>query len=152
MLKILLVVPLDLEFQEVLKIFPLLGTELHTDEFLHTLQSPSQEAEIVAVILGEPGPTPAAQRTERLIALVAPNLIVVTGIAGALSEDLNLGDVVVAEEIDHYLANSKAVPTQTGFGFLTSGRHVRTLYTLLQASRNLRMPHDLFMTHGAKSA
>ena len=137
MLRILLVVPLNEEFTEVLKILRGLRHEVRDGEFLYTLDSQNRDITITGVVLGEAGPMPAAQRVERLIGLVNPTLIVVMGIAGSLSKDVKLGDVVVAEEVDHYLANSKTNPANDGtFHLLMSGRHVRTSHLIIQAIRN----------------
>lgn len=137
MLRILLIVPLNEEFAEVLKILKSLRHEVREGEFLYTLDAQNSDITITGVVLGDAGPMPAAQRVERLIGLLNPMLIVVMGIAGSLSGDVKLGDVVVAEEVDHYLANSKAKPaSDNAFHFSMSGRHVRTSHSIIQAIRN----------------
>jgi adenosylhomocysteine nucleosidase len=136
--KVLLIVPLPEEFDEVLRIFPSKGYERVDDEFLYDLGTIG-EIQVTGAVLGEAGPVPAAQRTERLISLCSPELIAVTGIAGGLSTDMDLADVVIAEEINHYLANSKVVAADSPhFRFELSGRVSRTSYPLLQVIRNFR--------------
>jgi nucleoside phosphorylase len=137
MLNILLVVPLAEEFSEIRKTFVITKHEVKEGEFLYIVEPPRSGITITVVVLGDSGPTPAAQRAERLIRLVNPSLIVVIGLAGSLSDDVRLMDVVVAEEIDHYLANSKTKPSKDGgFALLMSGRHNRTSHSILQVVRN----------------
>lgn len=137
MTNLLLVVPLEEEFRETVKLLPIRDHSVQQHEHVYELQSPSDAFKISAAVLGEPGPTVAAQRSERLIALTRPSLTALTGIAGSLSKDATLGDVVVAEEIDHYLANSKARDADSSaFQLSTSGRHFRTAHPILQALRN----------------
>lgn len=136
---ILLIVPLTEEFAEIEKVFRVTNYVKKEGEFIYELAPNGVSCTIAAAILGEPGAAPAASRVERLISVLNPQLVVVIGIAGSLSKDLKLGDVVVAEEVDHYLANSKAVDGPAGtFQLRTSGRHIRTNHPILQIVRNFQ--------------
>lgn len=53
---------------------------------------------IVNVVTGE-GPEAAARSVERLLQVFAPERLILVGVAGALSEDLAVTDVVAAEQV-----------------------------------------------------
>jgi nucleoside phosphorylase len=62
----------------------------------------------VAILLGKMGKTGAAQMVERMTQRYSIGTIVSIGIAGGLSKDVRVGDVVVASQVDDYLHRSKA--------------------------------------------
>ncbi|MEO3855794.1 hypothetical protein [Acrocarpospora sp. B8E8] len=62
-----------------------------------------------------------------VIANHRPVLTVSLGIAGALSEELSIGDVVIGDQVVSYLANAKAVPDGgSGFIFRMAGDPLRS--------------------------
>lgn len=66
-----------------------------------------QVLELVFVLVGR-GEERAAAVTAAVIEKLRPQIVANLGIAGALSGDLELADVVVADQIVSYLANAKA--------------------------------------------
>ncbi len=62
----------------------------------------------VATMIGSMGTTQAASATADLLLNYAPKVIAVIGIAGAVSDDLKVGDVIVAKYVDAYWDNTKA--------------------------------------------
>lgn len=64
----------------------------------------------IATFVGGMGPTEAALATEKFIDKWKPATTVLVGIAGALDDDVMLGDVVIASQVDLYQEDSKAIP------------------------------------------
>jgi nucleoside phosphorylase len=71
----------------------------------------------VATFIGGMGPVKAALSTDRLVRSYSPLVVVNIGIAVSMDNDLLLGDVIVAEQADDYLYQSKAVSASNGNGF-----------------------------------
>lgn len=68
----------------------------------------------------------------------SPFLTVSVGIAGALSDDLAVGDVVIGDQIVSYLANAKAVPDGAGgFAFQMAGEPLRSDELLVERAVQL---------------
>ena len=92
---ILILTPLPLELKHLLK-----GLEAETQE---QLLAPSQvhwlKSASVAFAVGGHGKVNFALSTQHLIRELRPRLVCGVGSAGALKEDLQLGDVVIAEKI-----------------------------------------------------
>ncbi|MGC4956748.1 hypothetical protein ACLQ2P_26360 [Actinomadura citrea] len=82
----------------------------------------------------------AAVGTALVIGRYQPALAVSVGIAGALSDDVAIGDVVVGDQIVGYLANAKAVPGDgAGFQFQMAGEPLRSDELLVE--RAIQLPH-----------
>jgi nucleoside phosphorylase len=92
----------------------------------------------VAIFVGEMGSVKSSLITQRLISQWKPRTLVMLGIAAALSNDVHIGDVVIASQVDAYLENSKAIPTTGGkrFEFTLSGEVYRSSSDLLHAAQN----------------
>jgi nucleoside phosphorylase len=69
-----------------------------------------------ATFIGDMGPVQAGLATKQFIQDMKPRILALLGIAGALSPDLRLGDVVVADQVDAYLENSKATDEEDATG------------------------------------
>ena len=61
----------------------------------------------VGTLIGGMGPPKAALVGGRLIHEFGPETIVNIGIAGSMDNDVSVGDVVVAEQVDDYLSAGK---------------------------------------------
>lgn len=95
----------------------------------------------VALFMGAMGPGQATHATARLLA-AKPKTLVNLGIAAAIHDDLKLCDVVVAEQVDDFLATVKAVAKgKTGWAFELRGSVYRTTHALLQDLINLKFAH-----------
>jgi len=101
----------------------------------------------VALCIGDMGPEQASNAATTLLRH-RPRTIVNVGIAAALHDDLRLCDVVVAEQVDGYLATVKAVPLVEGIGgyeFEFRGSVYKTTHSLLQEVDHLEFAHpELF--------
>jgi nucleoside phosphorylase len=79
------------------------------------------------------GTVPALHATHRLLDFADIKLIVVLGLAGAVSDDLAIGDVVIAAEVNEFQANSKAQATSGGYEVQYSGRHWPLAFRIREA-------------------
>lgn len=97
----------------------------------------------VATLVGGMGPVKAALTTDRLVNRFAPASVVNIGIAGSMDAQLLVGDVVVAEQADDYLYQSKAVNNSTGngFEFKLSGDPYKTDPPCVEHARHFAYAH-----------
>lgn len=108
--------PLREEFDYLQEIVEVVRSWEADGEWFHELRFPVSQARVVAVILGEMGLPNSALRAERLIARFRIGRMFVLGIAGGVSDDVLLGDVVVARQVSHYLHGAKAVAREAEAG------------------------------------
>lgn len=93
---------------------------------------------IVAFFISEMGSTSAAISTISFLAKYQVKTIVNMGIAGSLDSDFRLGDVIVANSVDGYFENAKAInSTETGFSFEFSGDVLKTSEEFIKIVDNL---------------
>jgi nucleoside phosphorylase len=106
--------------------------------FEHASANANYKYQCVATFAGDMGSVKAGLLTQRLISQWKPRTLVMLGIAAALSKDVQLGDVIVASQVDAYLENSKAVPAsdRNGYVFTFGGEVYRSSSDLLNAARN----------------
>jgi len=99
---------------------------------------------IVALFAGGMGNERSALYTQELIRKSRPNILVNIGIAGGLHEDVKLGDIVVANQVDNYLAGSKAIPAnnEMGFEYRLSGDPFKTTASLVKKIMNLEFAYS----------
>ncbi|WP_309896005.1 hypothetical protein [Archangium sp.] len=96
----------------------------------------------VARFIGNMGPDRAGLFADRLIARWHPRVVVMVGIAAGLHDDIHLGDVVVAEQVNAYLSDTKAVPQgEEGWSLLPRPRVFEGNHALLQEVANFRFVH-----------
>jgi nucleoside phosphorylase len=133
-----IIVPLIEEFRVLRELVP---SHIHNPEvddaiYYYPLDLDDPDSQAVVVVLGEMGTTPSGQITEKILNTIQPQLVALVGIAGALDRDVALGDVVVASEINEFLASSKAVPRGEDFIFEYSGRHWDVSFNIRQCVTN----------------
>ena len=133
-----IIVPLIEEFRVLRELVP---SHIHNPEvddaiYYYPLDLDDPDSQAVVVVLGEMGTTPSGQITEKILNTIQPQLVALVGIAGALDRDVALGDVVVASEINEFLASSKAVPRGEDFIFEYSGRHWDVSFNIRQSVTN----------------
>jgi nucleoside phosphorylase len=93
----------------------------------------------VVRLVGDMGPGIAGMATDRLISRWHPAVVANVGIAASLHGDLMLGDVAVAEQVDTYAANLKAVDDGSGgWEFEHRGRVYHADHAMLEEVRHLR--------------
>lgn len=144
-----IVIALPEEFRELSKEFVTAYTSDY-DKDLHAYYYYFQSAvshanpyRCVATLIGNMGPTEAALATEKLINKCNPTTLVVLGIACSLDDEVLLGDVVVADVVDAYLDNSKAISETDAerFTFQFSGEPNRTSDDLQVIAKNFETAH-----------
>ena len=133
-----IIVPLIEEFRVLRELVP---SHIHNPEvddaiYYYPLDLGDPDSQAVVVVLGDMGTTPSGQITEKILNKIQPQLVALVGIAGALDRDVALGDVVVASEINEFLASSKAVPRGEDFIFEYSGRHWDVSFNIRQCVTN----------------
>ena len=138
-----IVVPLTEEFRYVVEVAPQLESISHEGTFFYRLDFGAISA--VCCLVNQMGPLPALQATARLLGFANVKLIVLLGIGGALDEDVAVGDVVIAAEINEFQANSKAEPAGDGYQVRYSGRHWPLEFRLREAISHFEFSgHDEF--------
>lgn len=130
------------------------STDSETGDIYYRFEVPSAGglAACVAVVTGDMGPTHSALQTGKLLALFRPRIIVSIGIAGALASDLELGDVVVATTVDHYIESAKAGDVAGSVDLHFAGEVYRCNRLLINAARNLSYTHPGLVSKWAEHA
>jgi nucleoside phosphorylase len=97
----------------------------------------------VVTFIGGMGLSKAAIVGDRLIQEFSPHTVVNIGIAGAMDDEVMVGDVVVAEQSEDYLASSKAVRRRRGrtFDFALSGDPYKTTDAFVKHADNIPFAH-----------
>ncbi|HEI9931157.1 phosphorylase family protein [Citrobacter freundii] len=135
---ILLYVALSEEADSVLEV---LGSQFQPKEledanltsFFGTLPGPSPDRDfkVAMVPAGKMGNTHSASVVSLLIEKFKPVDVVVIGIAGSLSNDMEPGDVFIPDSINEYLANSAAYGEEDDWKFQISTNRFQTSRRLL---------------------
>ncbi len=126
--------------------------------FLYRFQVPGPSAPYTGIVLyiDDMGPEEATLAATRLLDH-KPKVLVNLGIAGSLTDDLLLGDVAVANQVDAYLSKAKAVPdgegdqvefnlpkakaVPGGWKFEFAGQAYRGAHQLIADASNLEFAH-----------
>jgi nucleoside phosphorylase len=110
-----------------------------TGQFDYTFELPGSPHRCVVSFIGEMNPENAALHTERLLSRWNPRTVVMLGIAAGLHPDVRVGDVIVASQVDNYLASAKAQPGATpgAFEFSLGGTVFQGDHDFISRVRNL---------------
>lgn len=94
----------------------------------------------VTTFMGGMGPTQAAIISDRLLDQFHAITIVNIGIAGSMSKDIFVGDVIVADQVDEYLASSKAIDASADndWGLQLSGDPFKSDPGYVKHAQNLK--------------
>ncbi len=136
-----IVIALKEEFREFMALLPVQPTperDPATGQYGYVFEHPVSGRRCVVTLIGEMNPGPAALQTERLLSHWSPRVVVMLGIAAGIHLDVRVGDVVIASQVDNYLATAKA---QAGsmpdsFELPLGGRVFHADYNLLTQVRN----------------
>lgn len=129
-----IVVPLAEELGYVLEVAPIVRTIRADGAFFYVLDFGPVTA--IAHLLGGMGLLAAQHGTQKLLDHADVGLLVMLGTAGALDDDLAIGDVAIATEVNEYLANSKAETADDGYQLRHSGQHWPLDFGLKQTVAN----------------
>lgn len=140
-----IIVPLKEEFRYVLEVAPILQVISHEGTFFYRLDFGTVSA--LGCVVDQMGLIPALQAATRLIGFADVKLLVVLGLGGALDDDVSVGDVVIAREINEFQANSKAEAAGEKYEIHYSGRHWQLNFQIREALKNFEFAgHDLHST------
>lgn len=78
--------------------------------FARPSAAPNDPYQCVATFIGNMGPVDAALATQDMVTMWKPKTVVMLGIAAGIHEDVRLGDVVYATQVDGYIESAKAEP------------------------------------------
>ncbi|MGB2621525.1 MAG: 5'-methylthioadenosine/S-adenosylhomocysteine nucleosidase [Candidatus Acidiferrum sp.] len=146
-----LVVPLKEEFRYVQEITPQLESIAHEGTFFYRLDF--EPISVVCCLMDQIGLLPALHATNRLLEFAEVKLVVLLGVGGALSNDVSVGDVVIASEVSEFQANSKAEPDGTGYKVRYSGRNWPLEFRIREAVSHFEFSsHDAFATWKANAS
>jgi nucleoside phosphorylase len=147
---ILLYVALSEEAESVLEVLgdrflPRELKDANLTAFFGTLPGPTpgRNFNVAMVPAGKMGNTHSATVVSLLIEKFKPADVVVVGIAGSLSNDMEPGDVFIPDNINEYLANSATHGEDGDWTFRISGNHFLTSRRLLNRFQ--------FFAHTSKS-
>lgn len=97
---------------------------------------PGEDFNVAMVPAGKMGNTHSASVVSLMIEKFKPRDVVVVGIAGSLSNDMEPGDVFIPDSINEYLANSAGYGEEGNLKFTTSGNHFVSSRRLLNRFQN----------------
>jgi len=113
--ELLLLVALSEEFEELFQLFremkAIPDPEHGGSDFIFLVQGKNCQINVVARLVGSMGISEAQLAADRALTKWKPKVIINIGIAASLHNDLKLGDVLIADQVDAYDANLKAVPS-----------------------------------------
>jgi nucleoside phosphorylase len=112
---------------------------IENGSFLYPFKIPGSELTGVSLVLFGEGQTGSAVAATNLLARFDLRLLALVGVAGSLTDELQLGDVIVAAGIDEYLHAARA----TELEFQVGGRSWRADRDLVSYANNFRfLPGD----------
>lgn len=136
---VVLIVALEEEFDVVYESFDLIPIKDHLNLYSTTICNTTNYAvEAICINVSAMGLVKAALATQKIIEQKSPKILCSIGIAAGISNDVNLCDVVVGDQIVDYMNKSKAIQSDEGFDFQLAGETYRTSNDLLKIVSNLR--------------
>lgn len=118
----------------MLEVAPIIRSVGADGTFFHVLDFGPVKA--IAYLLGGMGLLAAQHGTQKLLDYADVGLLVMLGTAGALDDDLSIGDVAVATEVNEFQANSMAESVEGGYEPRYSGNHWPLDFAMKQALAN----------------
>lgn len=136
-----IVIALREELREFMAFLPVEHTvvrDSQTGQYGYIFETPITHQRCIATLIGEMNPEPAALQTERLLARWSPRTVVMLGIAAGIHPDVRVGDVIIASQVDNYLASAKgqAGSPPESFEFSLGGTVFHADHQLLTQVRN----------------
>jgi nucleoside phosphorylase len=103
-----------------------------------------QPIHLVALLVGGMGNERSVFWAQKLNEAMRPSILVNIGIAGGIHEDVRLGDVIVANQVENYLSDARAVPVKDGNGFVLdlAGDAFKTDASLVSIIQNFEFSHS----------
>ena len=143
---VVLLVALEEEFEQLRTLLPEMSArpdeEFGGYEYVFECGPGGAPYTCVARLIGNMGPERAGLFADRLVARWQPEIVVMVGIAATIHDDIQLGDVVVAEQVNAYSAETKAVPKgKSGWQLEPRPRVFQCDHAVVQEVANLRFAH-----------
>jgi nucleoside phosphorylase len=145
-----IVVPLREELRYVTEIMPLLESIAFEGTYFYRLDSGAASA--ICVLIDQMGPLPALHATIRLLSFANVKLVVLVGLGGGLDDDVAIGDVVIATEVNEFQANSKAESVGDTYRVRYSGRHWPLEFQLREAISHFEFSAKMSSLRGKQRA
>ncbi len=128
------VIALREEFDYVAELSEQLEPIPYEGSYLYRLELSSASA--VCCLAGEMGTLPALYAATHLLGFADVKILVLLGLAGALDDCVEVGDVVIAGEVNEFQASSKAQSTEDGYEIHYSGRHWSQKFAIGEAVKH----------------
>ena len=112
---IVCLIALPEEFETFREVFPKKADQSFDETIALEHESPADGLQLISVLAEQMGSESAAQSAHISLDKFDPDIVVVLGIAGGISKDADLGDVVVSNQVLDVLHNSKVVENGKGF-------------------------------------
>jgi nucleoside phosphorylase len=148
---LLVLVALEEEFEQMRSLLPhssehVADAEHGGIDFFCQIPSPAGPLRVVLKLVGAMGTGDAQLAADRAMSRWSPSVAVWLGIAGGVHRDVRLCDVIVADQIDAYDANLKAVDTgDDSYQFEQRGAVFHGDHSLVEAVKTLKYTHgELF--------
>ncbi len=111
-------------------------------DYLFSRPTTSGEYRCIVTFVGDMGETKAGLATQQILGKWSPRTVVVLGIAAGISDDVMVGDVVVASVVDSYMQNAKAVESDiAGYVFESSGEPYRPSSAFVKETQHIKYAH-----------
>ncbi len=143
-----IVVALKEEFRELFARIqrhakPVVKEDINQYYYVFETGSGPNSYKCAATFIGGMGIDKAALAADRLMAQFHPNTIINIGIAGSMDSDVRVGDVVIAEQANNYLANAKTIegPYAATLNFQLSGDPYKSTPRYVTDAKNLEFAH-----------
>ena len=145
---VVILVALDEEYDQLIDLLPgetepIKDKEFGGHDFLFSFPRKNKSTiNCVTRFLGDMGPDKTGRVADRMISKWNPKIVVLIGIAASLHADVKLGDVVIAEQIDAYASNLKAVTGIDGdIKYLHRGSVYRAPHDLISEIKDFKFVH-----------
>ena len=107
----------------------------------------------ICCLAGQMGKLPAMSAANHLLTYADVKVLILLGLAGAIDSDVEIGDVVVADEVNEFQASSKAASTTESYQVQYSGRHRSLEFIIKESIRHFQYAcPDSFMKWQAQIA
>ena len=131
-----IVVALSEEFGYLTELLPLAESIQFEGTHLYRLDLTPVSA--ICCLAGQMGTLPAMSAANRLLKFAEVKVLVLLGLAGAIDSGVEVGDVVVADEVNEFQASSKAESTIDGYKVQYSGRHRSLEFAIKESIRHFQ--------------
>jgi nucleoside phosphorylase len=145
---ILVVVPLDEEFEELLRVFPGTSNRSRAAEIRCSVDTGRPNISMLVVKQNGMGKTAAARATANSLSEYDAGIVISLGIAGSLSGDVRLGDVCYTGSVLDVTDNTKTVDADAGMDIQFSPVHYGTPTEITTALNSVRLLPEFLPDYG----